>query len=370
MRVGIDAHSLGSQSSGNESYYLQLVQELAKLPSNGNRYVIYYTRRDAITRIPAAHQFEARRIRPANSYIRIPVSFPWEFRRQRLDVFHAQFIIPPFCNCKTVTTIPDILFESHPQFFSPSENFRFRTLIPWSARRADHIITVSQASRNEIVFRYRIAPEKISIVDEAPRDEFRVMDRDSCREIIARKYAISDPFVLYVGRINPRKNLLRLIDAFLTLRRNGFSQKLVLVGKPDWQAEEIVQRVKHLSLQQSVIFTGYVDWDDVPRFYNAADLFVFPSICEGFGLPLVEAMACGAPVVTSYGSSLEEVAGGAAILADPLSTESIAGAMERVLGDEDLNRSLREKGLKRVADFSAARSARQTLEIYQQLAGK
>ena len=370
MKIGIDAHTLGSKSSGNESYYLQLLQDLAKAPDDGNQYVIYFTLENGKAKIPAASKFVVKRIRPATPYIRIPLSFPLEFQREKLNVFHAQFIIPPFCNSKAITTIPDILFESHPEFFTQAENFRFRILMPWSARRADHIITVSQASRNEIVRRYHIDPEKISVIDEAPRDEFRPMDRDECTARIQSKYGVGNPFLLYVGRINPRKNLLRLIEAFSILRRKGSPHNLVIVGKQDFRADLVLQKVKDLSLEDAVVFAGYVDWDDVPVFYNAADVFVYPSICEGFGLPVVEAMACGVPVVTSYGSSLEEVAGGAAALADPLSVDSIANAIEPLLSHQELRTSLRDKGLKRVKDFDAARSAQQTIAVYHKLAGQ
>jgi glycosyltransferase involved in cell wall biosynthesis len=370
MRIGIDVHTLGSQASGNENYYLQLLRDLARKDANGDRYVIYFTHLKGRMKIPVADQFEIKRIRPANPLIRIPLSFPFEFRRERLDVFHAQYIIPPFCNCRAVTTIHDILFEGHPELFTRGENFRFRTLIPWSARRADHIITVSQFSKNDIVARYHVDPEKVSVIDEAPRDEFRLMNVEECRQTILTKYGITHPFLLYVGRVNPRKNLMRLVEAFTVLRRRGMAHKLVIVGKQDWAAEQLVRRVKELSLEDAVVFTGYVEWDDVPIFYNAAELLAFPSICEGFGAPVLEAMACGVPVVTSYGSSLEEVAGEAAVLADPFSVTSIADAIEKVLADPVLRRSLRDRGLKRVADFSGARKAQQTVSIYHKVCGR
>jgi len=361
---------LGSKASGNENYCLQLLQDLAKTEANGDRYVIYFTYLNGRAKIPPAEQFEVKRIRPANPFIRIPLSFPIEFRREKLDVFHAQYIIPPFCNCRTVATIHDILYESHPELFTASEKFRSRTLIPWSARRADHIITVSRFSKNDIVNRYHIDPEKITVIDEAPRDEFRLMNTEQCREIIQRKCGIKHPFVLYVGRVNARKNLARLVEAFSVLKAKGIPHKLVIVGKRDWLAEQVEERVRQLSMNDEVIFTGYVDWADVPVFYNAAVLFVFPSICEGFGAPVLEAMACGVPVLTSHGSSLEEVAGGAAILSDPLSVRSIADAMEKALADPELRRSLREKGLKRVTDFSGARKAKQTVSVYQGVCGR
>jgi glycosyltransferase involved in cell wall biosynthesis len=364
MKIGIDAHTLGGESSGNESYCLKLLCDIAGMEPNGDEYVIYFAHKNGLAKIPATDRFKLKRIFPTTPLIRVPLSFPIELRREALDVFHVQYIIPPFCKCRTVATIHDILFESHPELFTCAENFYFRALIPWSARRADHIITVSQFSKHEIVARYNVDPDKVTVIDHQPRNEFRLMNRERCGEVVLRKYGIEQPFVLYVGRINPRKNLMRLVEAFSLLRAKGIRHKLVIVGKQDWMAERLVQRVKELSLGDAVIFTGYVDWEDLPVFYNAAEVFVFPSICEGFGIPVIEAMACGVPVVTSYGSSLEEVAGGAAMLADPRSTESIENAMEKVLDDPQIRRSLRDKGLRRVADFSGCCKVQQTVSIY------
>jgi len=370
MKIGIDGHTLGSQSSGNENYCLKLLRDLAGAKANGERYVVYFTHLSGLAKIPITDQFKVKRIFPANPFIRIPLSFPFECRREKLDVFHAQYIISPFCNCRTVTTIHDILFESHPQFYTRFENLCFRALIPGSARRADHIITVSQFSKTDIVFRYQVDPDKVTVVQQDPQDEFRLMDSDECKEMIVKKYGIVAPFVVYVGRVNARKNLVRLVEAFSRLYRKGIRHKLVIVGKQDWMAEQVVQKVKEMSLEDEVVFTGYVDRDDVPVFYNAAEMLVFPSICEGFGLPVMEAMACGVPVVTSYGSSLEEAAGGAAILVDPFSVESIADAVEKVIAHPQLAISLREKGLKRVADFRSARKPQQTVSIYRKVCGR
>jgi glycosyltransferase involved in cell wall biosynthesis len=364
MKIGIDAHALGSKSGGNESYYVTLLRALAGHGSNGNRYIVYFTHPGSERQIPSCEQFRVKRIWPTNPYIRIPLAFPIECRREHLDVFHAQYILPPFCRSRSVTTIADILFEGYPEFFSRAERMKFGVLFPWSARRSDHIITVSQFSKGDIVDRYHVDPERVSVVYEAPRQEFRRMDVDHCREMLARTYDIRVPFILYVGRINARKNLERLVEALSMLSGKGFPHELVVVGKQDWMAGRVLQKVRDLSLQSKVRFVGYVPADHLPIFYNGADLFVFPSICEGFGLPLVEAMACGVPVVTSFGSSLEEVASDAAVLADPYSTASIANAMERVLSDEVLARGLREKGLRRACDFSEEREAYETVGVY------
>jgi glycosyltransferase involved in cell wall biosynthesis len=364
MKIGIDAHALGSKSAGNESSYVQLLRALACHPSSGNRYVIYFTHADGEKQIPSCEQFRIKRIWPANPYFRIPVAFPIECRIEKLDVFHAQYILPPFCRSRSVTTIADILFEGYPEFYSPMERTKFGVFFPWSARRSDHIITVSQSSKNDIVDRYHVDPERVTVVYEAPGPEFRKMDVHRCREMLAREYDLRLPFVLYVGRINARKNLERLVEAFSISSGKGFPHELVIVGKQDWMAGRVLQKVRDLSLESKVRFVGYVPTEHLPVFYNAADLFVYPSICEGFGIPLVEAMACGVPVVTSFGSSLEEVASDAALLADPHSVSSIADAVEKVLSDEALASGLRERGLRRAGDFSEARKAQETIDVY------
>jgi glycosyltransferase involved in cell wall biosynthesis len=367
MNVGIDAHTLGSRSAGNESYCLQLLQNLATADYDSHRYVVYFTRHDGISDIPAVRHFAFKRIRPTSPFVRIPLSFPIEFKRENLDIFHAQYILPPCCNCRSVVSIHDIIFERFPQFFSTFERYRSKLLVPWSARRADHIITLSHFSKSEIVNAYDIDPDKISVIYEAPRAEFYPRDREEAAELLKTKYGIGSPFILYVGRLQARKNILRLVDAFARLANRGVAESLVLVGGKDWLAEKILARVSQLSLAQRVKFTDYIDRADLPLFYSAAELFVFPSLCEGFGIPIVEAMACGVPVVTSSGSSLEEVAGPAAILADPYSMESIASAMERVLGDEALKQALREAGLKRAAMFCGRTKAAQTFAVYKRV---
>jgi glycosyltransferase involved in cell wall biosynthesis len=369
MKIGIDAHALGSKSAGNESSYAQLLRALAQRQSNGNRYVIYFTHPDAEKQIPVCEQFRVKRIWPSNPYLRIPVAFPVEWRREKLDVFHAQYILPPFCRSRSVTTIADILFERYPEFYSRMERAKFGVFFPWSARRSDHIITVSQSSKNDIVERYHVDPERVTVVYEAAGPEFRPMDVSQCRELLAREYDIRLPFILYVGRINARKNLERLVEALYTLSGKGFPHELVIVGKQDWMADRVLQKVRDLSLESKVRFVGYVPNDHLPAFYNSADLFVYPSICEGFGIPLVEAMACGVPVVTSFGSSLEEVAADAAVLTDPYSVASIANAMERVLSDPTFAGGLRQRGLRRAEDFGEARKARETIDVYRRACG-
>jgi glycosyltransferase involved in cell wall biosynthesis len=369
MRVGIDAHAIGSEQSGNETYYEQLLKHLAATPTNGNRYVVYYTHPTGAGRIPASEAFHLKRLWPATPFWRVPVGFPLEFRREKLDVFHAQYIIPPFCNCKTVTTIPDIAYEHYPDFFTRFYRLRSKVLIRRSAQRADHIITVSAYSKNDISRTYHIDPDRITVTYEGASPDFFPRDKVACREQIARKYGIKAPFFLYVGRIQERKNLRRLLSAYARLKKELADEKLVLVGKRDWMSESIEAHLKSLGLKDMVVFTGYVPSADLPVFYNASQAFVYPSVFEGFGLPVIEAMACGLPVLTSYGSSLEEVAGDAALLVDPMSEESIAQGLRKLLGDQSLRLRLGRAGLLRSASFSFKSTAEQTTGVYERLAG-
>jgi glycosyltransferase involved in cell wall biosynthesis len=369
MRIGIDAHALGSGSSGNETYYQQLLQHLAKAATNGNQYVVYYTHPAGARLVPSSEKLYLKRIRPATPLWRIPVGFPLEFRKEKLDVFHAQHIIPPLCKCKTVTTIPDIAYEHFPEFFSRFETLRSKVLIRRSADRADHIITVSDYSKKDIVKTYDIDPRKITVTYEGAGDQYFPRDKEKCREQIAAKYGVTAPFVLYVGRLQERKNLPRLLSAYARLRKDGVDEKLVLVGKKDWMFGNIHAYVESLGLATSVTFAGYVPSADLPAFYNAAEAFVYPSIFEGFGLPVMEAMACGLPVLTSFGSSLEEIAGDAAVLVEPLSEESITKGLGKLLGDLRLRVRLGQAGLVRSASLSFEKTAERTIEVYEMVAG-
>ena len=369
MIVGIDAHAVGGRSSGNETYYEQLVKHLADSTAGGISYLVYYTHAVGATKIPVSEKIRIKRIRPSWPMVRIPCSFPLEFRREKVDVFHAQFIVPPFCKCKAVTTIPDIAYEHFPELFSSFETVRSKILIRRSAKLADHIITVSKYSKDDLVRTYDIDPHKITVTYGAASPVFRPRDSDSCKEQIHQKYGIDAPFFLYVGRLQARKNLPRLLRAFARLNSEGVKEKLVVVGKRDWMLESVAEQVKGLKLQQSVVFTGYVPSEDLPLFYGGAEVFLYPSIFEGFGLPVMEAMASGTPVMTSFGSSLEEIAGDAALLVDPYSEESIANGLRRLVSDAGLRALLRVNGLRRSSAFSYEQTAQRTIDVYKNVVG-
>jgi glycosyltransferase involved in cell wall biosynthesis len=304
---------------------------------------------------------------PKNPIARICAVLPGLLKKNKPDVFHCQYIQPPFAAAKTVLSIHDLAYEHFPEFFHPAETLRMKTLVRWSARRADHIMTISEFSAADIVRRFDVPREKITVAYLAAAPEFHPRDKAACQERLTRTYGIKFPFILYVGRIQARKNLPRLVEAYARLRQQGLDARLVMVGKKDWQSEQLLQRIKELGLEDCVVFPGFVPFDDLPFFYSAAEVFVFPSFFEGFGLPVVESMASGVPTITSFGSSLEEVAGDGALLIDPRDTASIADALGRVLGDSALRTDLAARGQKRSAEFLAGNLAEKALDVYRSL---
>jgi glycosyltransferase involved in cell wall biosynthesis len=366
LRIGIDIHSVGSQQGGNETYFQELTRRLIELPC-AHEWVLYYTNMAARERFSSDGRVALKRLRPRYPLLRIPLTVPWRTREDRLDVFHAQHIVPPFLKCKTVTTIPDIAYEHFPEAFPRRERAWLKSLIRDSANRANHIITVSEYSKRDIVQTYGIPEDKVTVTYEAAGQEFRPGDKRRAREEVARRYGIAGQFVLYLGRLQARKNLTRVVEAFAKVRRAGLPYKLVLAGRQDSLFEPVLARICDLQMKNDVLLPGFLPAEDVPLFYNAAEVFLYPSLYEGFGLPVVEAMACGVPVITSQGSSLEEVAGDAALLVDPLSESSIAGALQRILEDSALRLRMCEAGLIRSRLFNFEKTARQTMDVYESL---
>jgi glycosyltransferase involved in cell wall biosynthesis len=370
MRVGIDAHCLGQKKTGNETYTYGLVKHLAGLERDGIDYTVYVSRAwESGEDIGSSEWFRSRVIRPGNPLVRIPVGFAIQSRVEKLDVLHAQYLLPHHLRCRTVLTVHDILYERFPEYFTKWDCYRQRIGVRWSCHKAGHVITVSQASKRDLMEVYGLDPSRVSVTYPGPDPCYEPMDRTEARARVRSGYGIEGEFLLYVGAVQPRKNIPRLLSAFARVKaERRLPHKLVLVGPKAWMAKAAFEALENNRVRNDVIVTGYVPRGDLPYFYNAAEAFVYVSLCEGFGLPLVEAMACGAPTVTSLGSSLEEVAGTAAILVDAKDEEAIACAIGTVVSDSELRAKLREKGLARSKEFSCHKMALETQEIYRRLA--
>ncbi|HKR96769.1 MAG TPA: glycosyltransferase family 1 protein [Candidatus Angelobacter sp.] len=365
MKIAIDVHSLGTQAGGNETYFRQLVRGLAADPS-GNHYTLFHTHPIALEAVCNDPRFTLCEI-PKNPISRLALALPRKLRQIQPDVFHCQYVQPLWGTRKTVVAIHDLAHEHFPEFFHPLEALRMKKMVRWTAKRASHILTISEFSAADIAARFHLSRDKITVTYLSPSPEFHPRDKQQCAAHLARTYGIDGPFILYVGRIQARKNLPRLVEAYASIRKQGITARLVIVGKKDWQFEQLLQKIHELGLESPVIFPGFVPFDDLPLFYNAAEVFVFPSFFEGFGLPVIESMASGVPTITSFGSSLQEVAGDGALLIDPSDTSSIATALQRALSNQGLRRDLINRGLQRARLFQQDDLAKKALAVYRSL---
>lgn len=372
MRIAIDAHSVGTGLGGNESYATNLIEALAEIDSV-NTYTLFVTRREAGERF--SHRwpnFTVRATLPHTPFIRIPLTLSAELRRNPVDVLHVQFTAPPFSPCPVVVSIHDLSFEHLPQTFNWRSRKQLRITVRRSARAASQLIALSEYARNDIVSTYGVEPEKVSVIPLAAPAHFQPVKDEEQLQRVRQTYGIEGDYILSVGAIQPRKNLSRLVAAYSRLRRvgpQGNLPKLVLVGKCAWLYDETLRTIKELGVSESVILTGYVPEIDLPALYSGALCFVYPSYFEGFGLPPLEAMQCGAPVIVGDKTSLPEVVGDAGMLMDPFDVDNMAAAIERVISDSNLRAELRVKGLERAKLFDWQKTARQTLAVYQKAAG-
>jgi glycosyltransferase involved in cell wall biosynthesis len=239
-----------------------------------------------------------------------------------------------------------------------------RPLVDVAARRADAIITVSESAKRDIVRLYGSQAERIHVVHEAAAPAFQPIRDPAVLERVRRRYDLAERFILYVGTIEPRKNLPKLIEGFASRRKSGqLPHQLVCAGPYGWLSRDIEDLIDRLQIEDAVRFTGYVPFDDLATLYSLAEMFVFPSLYEGFGLPVIEAMACGTPVVTSNGTSLPEVVADSAVLVDPEDVDSIAAGIQQMLSNPGLRERLRRSGLERAKCFTWERAATRTLRV-------
>jgi glycosyltransferase involved in cell wall biosynthesis len=291
----------------------------------------------------------------------------WLARQKQLDLVHDPTGVFPLLltGARRVVTIHDVFPYISPKTSTLAERLIYRYWLPVALRRADAVITDSQCSKADILHYLRLKEAQVTVIPAAAGDCYRPLPESQVEPVLHR-HAIQRPYILYVGSIEPRKNLLRLLQAYARLRETAPQWRLVIVGARNiWLSSPLLKEIEMMNLKPWVQFTGYIPETDLPALYNGADLFAFPSLYEGFGLPVLEAMRCGAPVVTSNLSSLPEVAGDAAILVDPYNVDAIASAMLLALTAPGLAQDLQRRGLEWSKGFTWERTARQTLAVYQ-----
>ena len=371
MHIAIDAHSVGAQLGGNESYATNLIEALAEIDQT-NLYTLFVTKPVAIERFQNRWpNFQVKQTLPHTPLVRIPLTLSIELRRHPVDLLHVQYTAPPFAPCPVVTTIHDLAFEHLPETFNRRSWMQLRLTARSTARRAAHIITVSDYSRRDISRTYGIDPEHITVTPEAAPLNFAPITNETELRRIRETYGIQRDYILSLCSIQPRKNLVRLIEAYSCLRRVSPEVKLpqlVLAGKRGWLENETFRAAERDALGRDILFTDYVPEHDLVGLYSGAICFVYPSYFEGFGLPVVEAMQCGVPVIAGNQTSLPELVGEAGLLFDPFDTAELVKALTRVLDDSAYRADLRTRGLERAKDFNWKTTAQLTLNAYHRAA--
>jgi len=371
LRIAIDAHSVGARLGGNETYATNLIEALAEIDQT-NLYTLYVTKRDAIDRFANRWpNFTVKPTWPHTPLVRVPLTLSRELRRNPVDVLHVQYTAPPFAPCPIVTTIHDLAFEHLPETFNRRSWMQLRLTVRHTAQKAAQIITVSEYSRQDISNTYRIPPERITITPEAASEKFLPVTDETELNTIREIYGIERDYILSLCSIQPRKNLIRLIEAYSLLRKSSADVRLpqlVLAGKRGWRDNEIFRAAQRESVAADIVFTGYVADEHLNPLYSGATCFVYPSYFEGFGLPILEAMQCGTPVIAGNRTSIPEVAGEAALLFDPFETKSLVDALQRLLSNPEYRATLSLRGLQRASAFSWKTTARLTLEVYERAA--
>jgi glycosyltransferase involved in cell wall biosynthesis len=371
LRIAIDAHSIGTKLGGNESYAANLIESLARI-DNVNEYTLYVTTAEGLERYQQRwSNFTVRSTRPHTPLIRIPFTLSAELRKSPVDVLHVQFTAPPFCPCPVVVSVHDLSFEHLPQTFKRRSRTQLRLTVRHSVRKAARVLTPSEHTRNDVIETYGIDPERVDVIPIAASPRFGPVSDDKELQRVRHTYGIDSDYILCVGSIQPRKNLVRLVKAYALLRNMRPADKLpklVFVGKRAWLYDETLRAIDETGIRDSVILTGYVPETDLPALYSGALCFVYPSFFEGFGLPPLEAMQCGVPVIIGNRTSLPEVVGDAALAIDPFDVHAITGAIEDLINKPILRDELRVKGFARAHLFDWHDTARRTLRVYERIA--
>ncbi|MBB2182838.1 glycosyltransferase family 4 protein [Lachnospiraceae bacterium MD1] len=300
---------------------------------------------------------------------KLPIPYSLIFGKQNQITQFFNYDVPPGVSGKAVTFIYDMVYKAFPETISKETYNMLDHNLSRACDKADHIITISEFSKKEIIKYMHIPESKISVMP-CGVDHCVFRSNYSVEEVLKakRKYGIQQDYILYLGTLEPRKNIETLIEAYAKLiNESNNCPKLVIAGKKGWLYDRIFEKVHNLQLQDHIIFTGYVDTEDVPLLLKGAMIFVFPSIYEGFGLPPLEAMACGTPVITSNTASLPEVVGDAGILVNPYSVDEICDAMKKAINDEELRNKIREIGILHSKNFSWKVSATKLAKIYSNL---
>ena len=379
MRIGFDATAALTQGGGIGRYTRDLLAALAEV-DHVYHYRIFSARpplqlpvRNPIPDGPRI-SFRQTILSPRWLYrlwyrLRLPI--PVQLFTGSIDLFHSpDFVLPPVLGgVPTILTVHDLSFVHYPETFTPALVGYLNRVVPWSVHRASHVLADSNATRNDLIRVYKTPAEKVTVLYSGVHENFKPVTSDQELARVRDKYGLGDePYIFTVSTLQPRKNHQMLIRAYQPVASES-TYNLIIAGGKGWLYEQMLDEVERQNLTDRIRFIGFVDDDDLPALYSAASIFVFPSLYEGFGLPVLEAMACGTPVIASNASSLPEVAGDAALLVDSQDEKAWTESMLRLIDDVGLRVRLVASGFRQSRRFQWQNSARQLLELYRQLLG-
>jgi glycosyltransferase involved in cell wall biosynthesis len=374
MKIAIDIRTILPTRSGVGNYVLHLIDNLLRVDSESTYFFISRTKNLALI-----DNLEKRGVPLITffSHENHPLGDLWEhfilplrLKKFGVEIFHGPASLIPFRkkNFRVVVTIHDLVAFLFPNTIPLKYGAYMRYLLRYAVRRADKIISVSNHTREDLIRILKVPSEKITVVHEAPTPLFRSLDRAWAREQLKNRYGLQKKFIYHLGNIEPRKNLIVLLQAFGQVCRQIHNEYvLVLSGQPGWLTGNLQRFLARYPFKERIIFTGYVPREDLPLFMNGAELFVFPSLYEGFGLPVLEAMNCGTPVITSNRSSIPEIVGSAAVMIDPEDPAALAEMIVSLLRRPEEREKMSRLGLEQAGRFTWEEAARKTLAVYQSI---
>ncbi len=369
MRVGIDAHAAERDGSGNCTYIRGLLVGLSQVDRQ-NQYILYALNGNHpfYKNLKSSENFRIKSLKYKGPIFRIPIFLAKESLVDKLDILHVQYNAPPVHKGRLIVTIHDLAFIHFPKTFDRFQRYRLKILVPLNAKKAKRVICGSRYSKNDISEFCKIDGTKIEVIPYGVSSSCKTVESNSKkRKEILAKYGIKEKFIFSLGRLNERKNLSSLIAAYKNLRDSDkLDLSLVIAGYKDFLFDKVLTDIKNSGYENDIVLTGYIDDEDLPVIFGSAELFVYPSLFEGFGLPPLEAMICKCPVIASNVSSIPEVVGDAGILVDPNNVDEISQAIHRVASNPGLKAEMKKKGFEKARMFSWTAAARKTLTVYEE----